>query len=146
MKILCVCLGNICRSPLAETVIRAKAKAAGLEVTVDSAAIENWHVDQTPDPRTIAAATKHGYSVPEGRARQIAPGDLTAYDLILAMDASNVAALRRMAPSGGAAQIRLFHHAGLEILDPYHDGQAVFDRVLDMIEHAADTLIAELAQ
>ena len=145
IRILCVCLGNICRSPLAEAVIRAKASAAGWEVSVDSAATETFHLGQRPDPRSIAAATLRGYQLRNGRARQVQPSDFFDFDLILAMDAENVASLRAAAPPASTAAIRLFHHTGLEITDPYHEPDAAFEAVLNMIEHAADNLVATKA-
>lgn len=146
MRILCVCLGNICRSPMAEGAIRRRAAEAGLDVEVDSAGTGAWHIGNPPDPRGLAAAGARGYDNAAQRARQVRPGDFIRFDLIVGMDAANVADLRKLSPPAGGAEIALFHPDGLDIPDPYHGGPADYERALDMVETAADALIARLAR
>ena len=144
MRILCVCLGNICRSPMAQGAIERRAREAGLSVEVDSAGTGAWHVGKPPDPRGLAAASARGYDNGHQRARQVAGGDFAAFDLILAMDSANLADLRRLAPAGSAADIVLFDPEGRDIPDPWHGGPEDYEHALDMIEHAADALFARL--
>ena len=142
MRVLCVCLGNICRSPMAEGVLRAKAALAGLDVDVDSAGTGGWHVGNPPDARGLQAALARGYDNRDQRARQVSAEDFHAFDLILGMDRANVRDLEKLRPHGAKAQIRLFHPDGLDVPDPYYGGQDGFDVVLDMIEHASDSLLS----
>ncbi|MEL6198118.1 MAG: low molecular weight protein-tyrosine-phosphatase [Pseudomonadota bacterium] len=144
MRVLCVCLGNICRSPMAEGVIRARAGAAGLAVEVDSAGTGAWHIGQPPDADGLRVALSRGYDNAAQRARQVRLADFDRFDLVLAMDTRNLADLRRLAPPGSAAELRLFHPAGQDIPDPYGFSDAVFHHALDLIEHATDALLAEL--
>jgi protein-tyrosine phosphatase len=147
MRVLMVCLGNICRSPTAEGVLRAKLAAAGLEaqVHVDSAGTGSWHVGSPPDERSQRHALRRGYDLSALRARQVAERDFHEFDLILAMDADNLADLRRLAPErGGRALVRLFAEA--PVPDPYAGGPAGFERVLDMVEAACDAWVDDLAQ
>jgi len=146
MRILCVCLGNICRSPMAEAVLRAKAKAAGLDLAVDSAGTGDWHVGNPPDQQAILAAEARGYDIAGLVARQTGEADYRAFDLILGMDDQNVAALRRRAPDDAAAEIALFHPERRNIPDPYGLSQREFERSLDMIEASADALVARLGR
>ena len=144
MRILCVCLGNICRSPMAQGAIERRAAEAGLAVTVDSAGTAHWHVGNPPDPRGLAAAEGRGYNNSDQRARQVAGGDFNSFDLILGMDASNVDDLHSMAPPVHTSRIELFHPDGVDIPDPYYGGPADYEHALDMIEAAADALIGRL--
>jgi protein-tyrosine phosphatase len=146
MKVLMVCLGNICRSPTAEAVLRAKLEAAGLadRVTVDSAGTGNWHIGSPPDPRSQRHAAKRGYDLSALRGRQVAEADFRRFDLILAMDEDNLADLQRLAPDGAhRAELRLFTQ--VEVPDPYTGGPAGFERVLDLVETASDTWVKNLA-
>ena len=146
MKVLMVCLGNICRSPTAEVVLRAKLEAAGLahRISVDSAGTGNWHIDSPPDARSQHHAAKRGYDLSALRGRQVAEGDFHHFDLILAMDEDNLADLQRLAPVGSSrAQVRLF--APIEVPDPYTGGAAGFEQVLDLVEAAADGWVKNLA-
>jgi protein-tyrosine phosphatase len=145
-RILFVCLGNICRSPAAEAVFRDKAQAAGLSVEIDSAGTGGWHVGKKPDARMIAAAKTRGYDLRKLRGRQVDTGDFYMFDLILPMDASNMADLRDLAPPDGKAELRPFlsYGVGGDVPDPYHGGRSGFETVLDMIEHAADGLVRSL--
>lgn len=146
-RILFVCLGNICRSPTAEGVFARLAQEAGVEVGIDSAGTGGWHVGNPPDARATREAAKRGYDLSVLRARQVRPGDFEAFDLILAMDRSNLADLERMRPAGNDTPVRLFlDYADSprdEVPDPYYDGG--FDLVLDLIEGASRGLLAELA-
>ncbi|MCU9849801.1 low molecular weight phosphotyrosine protein phosphatase [Defluviimonas sp. WL0024] len=146
-RILFVCLGNICRSPAAEAVFAARAAAAGLAVAVDSAGTGGWHVGNPPHPPMVAAALRRGYDLSGLRARQAVVGDFTAFDLILAMDGVNHAALEALRPRGNATPLALFldgvaGSAPRDMPDPYYTGD--FDTVLDLVEAGADALIARL--
>ena len=153
MRILFVCLGNICRSPTAEGVMRHKLVAAGLgaDVDVESAGTGGWHVGHPPDERATAAAAARGITL-ESRAQRFEPGHFDAFDPILAMDRQNLADLRALAPDGTAAgKLRLFREfdpaavaSELDVPDPYYGGERGFEDVLDMVERACDGLIAEL--
>jgi protein-tyrosine phosphatase len=154
MRLLFVCMGNICRSPTAEAVMRAVVAREGLdgEVTIDSAGTGSWHVGHPPDARSAAAAKARGI-VLEGAARQITPDDFEHYDLLLAADKENVAALRRIAPDAEAAEkvvlLRQFDPeavaAGdLDVPDPYYGGDQGFEDVLDLVQAACDGLLGHL--
>jgi protein-tyrosine phosphatase len=146
MKVLMVCLGNICRSPTAEAVLRAKLEAAGLghRISVDSAGTGSWHIGNPPDPRSQRHAAKRGYDLSALRGRQVAEADFHHFDFILAMDDENLADLQRLAPDGGSrAEVRLF--AAVEVPDPYVGGAAGFEQVLDLVESASDAWVKNLA-
>ncbi|WP_044875094.1 low molecular weight protein-tyrosine-phosphatase [Pseudomonas sp. LFM046] len=150
MRVLFVCLGNICRSPTAEGVFLHKLREAGLDalVQVDSAGTGDWHVGKAPDARTRVAAQRRGYDLSQLRARQVAVEDFGRFDLILAMDESNLANLRRLRPAGAAAELDLFlrrYQLALdEVPDPYYGGEEGFEAVLDLVEQACDALILEI--
>ena len=152
MRILFVCLGNICRSPTAEGVLRVLAarEAPELELEIDSAGTAGYHVGAAPDPRTRMAAARRGYDLSALRARMVEPADFERFDLILAMDHDNLRALRRRAPALAHERLRLFMefaaHAGApsEVPDPYYGGPNGFEEVLDLVESAARGLIAHL--
>lgn len=147
-RILFVCLGNICRSPAAEGVLAAKAKARGLEVFVDSAGTGGWHAGEAPDPRMIAACLRRGYDISRQRAWQVETADFAAFDIMLAMDLSNQADLLALAPPGRKADIRLFldfaDTAQRETPDPYYGGGAAFEATLDLIEAGAEAFLDHL--
>ncbi|MFO7855948.1 MAG: low molecular weight protein-tyrosine-phosphatase [Paracoccaceae bacterium] len=149
-RLLLVCLGNICRSPAAEAVLRARAEAAGLAVAVDSAGTGDWHAGEPPDRRMQAAARTRGLDLSALRARQVRAEDFHAFDLILAMDRANLAALRRLRPDGARAELALMldHAPDLggpaEVPDPYHGGPEGFERVLDLLEAASDGVLDRL--
>lgn len=150
-RLLFVCLGNICRSPAAEGVMRARAEAAGLPVTLDSAGTGDWHAGDPPDRRMTAAARKRGIDLTGLRARQVRPRDFEAFDLVLAMDRANLDTLSRLRPAGAPAGLELMRDQapgprGREVPDPYYGGDDGFERVLDMLEAAADGLVARLRQ
>lgn len=147
-SVLFVCLGNICRSPMAEGVFRRKVEDAGLlpMIRIDSAGTGDWHVGEEPDRRAIAMAARHGIDITGLRARRVRPDDFETFEHILAMDRSNLAVLRRMAPAGGARP-RLFldyaRHPGTgEVPDPYMDGG--FETALRLIEDGAAGLLRAL--
>lgn len=150
-RILFVCLGNICRSPTAEAVFRARAQAAGLaEIEVDSAGTGDWHIGDPPDPRAIAAAKARQYDLTMLRGRQVTADDFYRFSHIMAMDRQNLADLEMLAPADARTELQLFlTYAGkgnADIPDPYFGGEGGFDRVLDLIEAASDGLITALQQ
>jgi protein-tyrosine phosphatase len=150
MRVLFVCLGNICRSPTAEAVLRHKLREAGLEgqVEVDSAGTGDWHIGKAPDTRTLSAAKLRGYDLSALRGRQVAAEDFARFDLILAMDSSNLSHLQRLRPGTASAELDLFlrrYRSALDdVPDPYYGGEEGFEQVLDLIEQASDALILEL--
>ena len=150
MRVLFVCLGNICRSPTAEGVLRHKLREAGLanQVEVASAGTGDWHVGNPPDKRSLAAAKLRGYDLSAQRAQQVSRADFASYDLILAMDNSNLRNLKALQPSTGKAELDLFlrRYEGEvdEVPDPYYDGDQGFEQVLDLIERACDQLLIEV--
>jgi protein-tyrosine phosphatase len=150
-RILFVCMGNICRSPTAEGVMRAVVARAGMEhfIEIDSAGTHGYHVGDPPDRRAARAAAKRGYDLSPLRGRQVNEGDFARFDLILAMDRDNLAILERSCPPGLRHKLALFlqyarKHGEEEVPDPYYGGDAGFDHVLDLIEDAAEGLIASL--
>ncbi len=150
MRVLFVCLGNICRSPTAEGVVRHKLREAGLEhrVEVDSAGTGDWHLGKAPDSRTRQAALRRGYDLSALRARQVAPEDFQHFDLILAMDANNLRDLQRLRPVGANAELDLFLRryqlAIDEVPDPFYGAEAGFEQVIELVEEAGEALLAEL--
>lgn len=153
MRVLFVCLGNICRSPTAEVVLRTVAarEAPELELEVDSAGTAAYHVGEPPDPRTREAAARRGYDLTAPRARIVEPADFERFDLILAMDREILRALRRRAPTTAHQRLRLFlefaPEAGPEdVPDPYYGGPNGFEEVLDLVEAATRALLAHLRQ
>ncbi|HTZ92008.1 MAG TPA: low molecular weight protein-tyrosine-phosphatase [Streptosporangiaceae bacterium] len=154
-RICVVCLGNICRSPMAEVILRDELAAAGLngKVDVDSAGTGDWHVGEAMDPRARAELSRRGYDGSGHEARQIRPSWLTDYDLLLAMDRSNLANLRRMADGDRelAGRIRLMRSFDpdaadqAEVPDPYNGGPEEYAEVFDLVEPAARNLASQLA-
>lgn len=150
-RVLLVCMGNICRSPTAEGVLRQFIinNKLGDKVEVDSAGTHGYHVGEAPDSRTQRAAAVRGYNLSQLRARKVAHQDLDYFDLILAMDRSNLDNLRRMAMPEQQEKIRLFMEYARnfeddEVPDPYYGLGHGFDLVLDMVEDASQGLIVEL--
>ncbi len=150
-RVLLVCMGNICRSPTAEGVLRhfIKINRLGDIVEVDSAGTHGYHVGEPPDSRTQRAASVRGYNLSQLRARKVARQDLDYFDLILAMDKSNLDNLRRMAMPEQHPKIKLFmDYADSfdddEVPDPYYGLGHGFDLVLDMVEDAAQGLVKEI--
>jgi len=132
-KILLVCMGNICRSPTAEEVLRVKARAVGLEMHFDSAGTEGYHVGDPPDPRSVRHAGLRGYDLSRLRARRVTNEDFTEFDLILAADHVNLRALRTRGPSEHLHKLALMLGED-ELPDPYYGEATDFDLVLDLIE------------
>jgi protein-tyrosine phosphatase len=150
-SVLFVCLGNICRSPTAEGLLRAIAarEFPGLKLDIDSAGTADYHVGEPPDRRTVAAARRRGYDLAGLRARQVQREDFDRFNYVLAMDRANLAELERLAPQGSAARLALFLEFApeaneLEVPDPYYGGVEDFERVLDLCELAARGLLARL--
>jgi len=151
MRILFVCMGNICRSPTAEGVFRrlVAERVPGVEIEVDSAGTHDYHVGDPPDPRSIAAAARRGVDLRQLRARLIRDDDFERFDLIIAMDRLNREALLERSPAPFRERIRLFmEFAGdrevEDVPDPYYGGAPGFERVLDLAEEAAAGLLDEV--
>ena len=150
--VLFVCLGNICRSPTAEGVFRKRVADAGMSdiIRVDSAGTHAYHTGEPPDRRAILAAQKRGVDLSDIRARRIAVSDFESFHFVLAMDDSNLRNLRELCPDAYADRLRLFlDFSGAagerEVPDPYYGGALGFERVLDLVEEAADGLLQSLA-
>ena len=153
LRILFVCLGNICRSPTAEAVVRAMAarEAPELQLEVDSAGTAGYHAGEPPDLRTRQAATRRGYDLAALRARIVEPVDFERFDLILAMDRDNLSVLRRRAPAAAQERLRLFLEFAPQthiedVPDPYYGGPNGFEEVLDLVEDAVRGLLKHLRQ
>ena len=151
-RILFVCLGNICRSPMAEGVFRRVAEEEGLidRFEIDSAGLGDWHIGQAPDHRAQKAARSRGVDISDQSARQVVDEDFDRFDLLLVMDRSNYAELKARAPHEARAKIRPFldfapHVGTSDVPDPFFGGAEGFDRALDLIEAAARGLLASLA-
>lgn len=150
MRILFVCLGNICRSPTAEGVTRALIAQSELDgdIEVESAGTGSWHVGDPPDPRSVAAAAERGVEL-EGEARQVGPEDFERFDLLVAMDRSNRDELLNLAPDEDARKkVRLLRELGEgvdeDVPDPYYGGEEGFAEVVEIIERNCRALIGEL--
>lgn len=153
VSVLFVCLGNICRSPTAEAVFRHYVENAGLSryIRVDSAGTHDYHIGDPPDLRTQRAAQQRGYDMSGLRGRQVDAGDFLRFDYVLAMDRGNLAILQSIAPPASDTRARLFleyarHHAEREVPDPYYGGADGFERVLDMVEDAAEGLLQHICE
>ncbi|HWF33128.1 MAG TPA: low molecular weight protein-tyrosine-phosphatase [Solirubrobacteraceae bacterium] len=154
MRLLFVCLGNICRSPTAEGAMRTLVREAGLheQIEIDSAGTGSWHVGSAPDERATAAAAGRGV-VLEGSARRVRLEDFDDFDLILAMDSANLSDLRALAPDGERrAKVRLLREFDpasegaddLDVPDPYYGDGDGFERVLDHVQAACAGLLAQI--
>ena len=147
MKILMVCLGNICRSPLAQGVLETKLAEKQLDWVVDSAGTSAWHAGEAPDPRSIAIAKENGIDISQQKARKFNPQDFQDFDLILAMDSSNYYDIIRQAPDEEAkSRVHLimnyaFPGENRAVPDPYYDGS--FQRVFDLLESACSQFIED---
>lgn len=150
MKILMVCLGNICRSPLADGLLRKKVEEKGLNVTVDSAGTSSYHIGSEPDARTQENALKHGVDLSFLRARQFSKLDFQDFDRIYAMDNSNVFNILQMAQSDADKEkVKLLldlipEQHNKEVPDPYYGGEQGFEKVFQLVDKATDILIEEL--
>lgn len=141
MRILFVCLGNICRSPTVEAVARTEFARAGLKVEVASAGTADYHIGREADARSVRFAAAHGYDLSAHRARQCEREDFAAFDHVLAMDRANLAELRRIAPPGAAPALFL---GDAEVPDPYYGGDDGFEDVIALARSGVDTWIARL--
>lgn len=155
MKVLFVCLGNICRSPSADGILRKKLAEHGIadKVTVDSAGTGDWHIGKAPDTRSQKAALERGYEISMLRARQVAAEDFNEFDYVLAMDNSNIENMQEFKPKGAMrTEPELFlkrfgaNSDVTEVPDPYYGGEEGFQTVLDLIEAACDNLVVEIKQ
>lgn len=146
---LLVCLGNICRSPLAEAALRDAAARVGVAITIDSAGTGAWHVGNPPDPRSQAVALAHGIDISGYRARQVAAADYRRFTDILALDRDNLAEVRRRAPAQATARIGLLMDAvpgrkGEAVADPYYGDAAGFEVTWADVSAAAEAIVAGL--
>lgn len=154
IRVLFVCLGNICRSPTAHGVLQQKITQRGwqYQVEVDSAGTAAWHAGKAPDSRSTAAAARRGYDLSPLRARQVTAADLDYFDYVLAMDDSNLLNLQQIGHPENRTQPQLFlqqfgqRFTLREVPDPYYGGDAGFEQVLDLIEDACDGLLAAIEQ
>jgi protein-tyrosine phosphatase len=152
LRVLMVCMGNICRSPIAEGVLRAKLQQAGLggRVVVDSAGTHGYHTEEPPDPRSIRLAALRGYDIAGQRARAVVPEDFTHFEWLLAMDSSNLAWLNKRKPEHAQPRMALLmehtqNRPGvLDVPDPYYGPDAGFELVLDYVEDACEGVVAQL--
>ena len=152
VRLLMVCLGNICRSPTAEGIVRARVAEAGLadRVTVDSAGTGDWHVDCSPDSRAIATAAGHGVDISYLRGRQLSARDFDEFDWLLCADRSNLRDVRALAPDAAArSRVQLLLdwagvEADAEVPDPYTGGADQFEHVWRLLERAADGVVRRL--
>lgn len=147
---LFVCLGNICRSPLAEGAFRKVADNRGLTVQIDSAGTGDWHIGKAPDPRAIATAARHGVTIDTYRARQIVSDDFERFSHIFALDAANLHDIRAIAPPAPRAQVSLLldlipGRQGQSVADPYFGDEAGFEVTWDDVMAAALALADDLA-
>ncbi|TIP03352.1 MAG: low molecular weight phosphotyrosine protein phosphatase [Mesorhizobium sp.] len=149
-SVLFVCLGNICRSPLAEGVFRAvwTERGRGHEMLLDSAGTGGWHAGEEPDRRSIAVAAQHGVDISGQRARKVLPGDFSRFNLILGMDRANVRDLKALAPQAARDRVHLYLDFAVgraaDVPDPYYDGAEAFASVYRMIREASEALAKRL--
>lgn len=147
--ILFVCLGNICRSPLAEAAFRARAAEAGLDVTVDSAGTGAWHVGEPPDRRAQAIALRRGIDISRYRGRQVEASDFRRFTHVFALDHDNLANLQRLAPADATAEVGLLldlveELRGQAVADPYYGAEHGFELTWEQVDAAARALVARL--
>ena len=152
VRVLFVCLGNICRSPSAEGLFRQVIENAGLadRVRIDSCGTGDWHLGKAPDARARAAAAKRGVDISGLRARQFQASDLAEFDYVLVMDHQNLADVQRIQARVGGTQPELFlnygHSSHDEVPDPYYGGDQGFETVLDLIQDASEGLLLQLRE
>lgn len=153
VKVLFICMGNICRSPTAEAVFRHYVEKEGFagRIHIDSAGTYDYHVGDAPDARAQHAAKQRGYDMSQLRGRQVEAGDFKRFDYVLAMDEANLSILQRLRPRDAESHLGLFlefaeRHAEHEVPDPYYGGPEGFERVLDLVEDAAHGLLQHIRQ
>jgi protein-tyrosine phosphatase len=151
LAVLFVCLGNICRSPLAEAAFRREAKRAGLDAEADSAGTGNWHVGEPPDERAQAVARRHGVDIAGYRARQVGAEDFHRFTHIIALDLENLRALNAIKPRDGTASLSLLldyapGHKGEAVADPYYGGSDGFDMTWEDVMIGSQGLVRHLAE
>ena len=151
VSVLFICMGNICRSPTAEAVFRQYVTQAGLQdrIHIDSAGTHDYHIGEAPDARTQVAAKQRGYDMSQLRGRQVSADDFGRFDYLLAMDDANLAILKKLRPRDAQSHLGLFlefaeRHHEREVPDPYFGGADGFERVLDMVEDAANGLLQHI--
>ena len=150
ISVLFVCMGNICRSPLAEAAFRVEAERRGIDVLIESAGTGGWHAGEPPDQRARAAAARAGVDISGQRARQVALEDFERFDHIVALDGDNLAHLERMRPAGARASLSLLldhvdGRAGHSVADPYYGRDAHFDITWAEVAEAARGLADRIA-
>lgn len=136
-SVLFVCLGNICRSPSAESVMRKLAENQGLNIAFDSAGTANYHTNEAPDPRAIKVGKSLGYDLSTLRARQVVKDDFYRFDVIFAMDENNLANLQKLQPTDGTARLALFDPTGQAVADPYYGDDTDFEAMFAHIQSVA---------
>lgn len=150
MKILMVCLGNICRSPLAEGVFRQKAKDRGIEIEVDSCGTSGHHIGQAPDPRSVENAQKNGFDISNLRARQFSKADFNSFDRIYVMDQSNYADVIAQADHDNHSdKVKMILNeispkSNRPVPDPYFGGEDGFQTVFDLLDEASDRILDDI--
>jgi protein-tyrosine phosphatase len=151
MKILMVCLGNICRSPLAEGILQAKVNSKGLDIKIDSAGTGGWHVGQGPDHRAVAIANKYGIDISQQQARQFSSTDFEGFDIIYAMDGSNLSDIVSLANSNeDIEKVRLILNEinpedNTPVPDPYYGGDDGFEKVYQLLDEACEIIIKKIS-
>lgn len=149
-SVLFVCLGNICRSPLAEAAFRREAERLGIDVEIDSAGTGDWHIGYPPDPRAAAVAARNGIDISNLRARLVTPDDFRRFDHIVALDTNNLTDLERLRPPDGTARLSLLldHVEGREghaVADPYYGDASHFDAAWNEVSAGAAALARRIA-
>ena len=151
VKVLFVCMGNICRSPTAEGVFRQRVEQAGLikQISIDSAGTHSYHVGSRPDARAQKAAEIRGFDLSRLSARRISKNDFLKFDYVLAMDSDNLMDLLSYCPSEMSDKVHLYldyskNYAEKDVPDPYYGGKKSFEYVLDLVEDAADGLLSDI--
>ena len=142
--VLALCLGNICRSPIAEGLLRDHVERAGLNIRVDSAGTSAFHQGEAPDPRSVEVMRQHTLDISAQRSRPLTAADFERFDLILAMDKSNLRNARALAPTQEAqGKVQLLLEQSQEVPDPYYGGEGGFERVYHMVNQAVARWVAQ---